>query len=342
MDVLVTGANGFVGGALLLRLAELEGWQPIAAVRTLPSTEPILSNSACIGKAVRYVELGDVENGAFDPCVFNGVDAVVHCAARVHVMNESDVDPLSAFRAVNVVGTLNLAKQAASVGVKRFVFISTIKVNGEATVSGEPFHADDLPAPEDAYGLSKLEAEQGLKLLAAEGLVQIDAGRGSRVTRLTLEDLNQLFPVMAMLEGRCAHEAVKHIDDAGVQQLEALHAAMEAAAAEGNIAEYYRNNYLIHETVQHYAGNPWLIRITHDLHRILKMHRGRQLLTPGRTAQSLAEHRELMECFRRRDAQAAERTMERHLLSQGQALAAYVAAGGLLNVPAPLPTEGGG
>ncbi|MNN08367.1 FCD domain protein [compost metagenome] len=71
------------------------------------------------------------------------------------------------------------------------------------------------------------------------------------------------------------------------------------------------------------------------------MHRGRQLLAPGRTAQSLAEHRELMECFRQRDAAAAERTMERHLLSQGQALAAYVASGGLLNVPAPLPTEGG-
>ena len=172
--------------------------------------------------------------------------------------------------------------------------------------------------------------------------MQIDAGRGARVTRLTLEDLNQLFPVMAMLEGRCAHEAVRHIDHAGVQRLEDLHSAMETAAAEGNIAEYYRNNYLIHETVQHYAGNPWLIRITHDLHRILKMHRGRQLLTPGRTAQSLAEHRELMECFRKRDAAAAERTMERHLLSQGQALAAYVAAGGLLNVPAPLPTEGGG
>ncbi|WP_329889371.1 GntR family transcriptional regulator [Stenotrophomonas sepilia] len=200
----------------------------------------------------------------------------------------------------------------------------------------------DEPALCEELGISRTPLREALKLLAAEGLVQIDGGRGSRVTRLTLEDLNQLFPVMAMLEGRCAHEAVRHIDDAGVQQLEALHAAMEAAAAEGNIAQYYRNNYLIHETVQHYAGNPWLIRITHDLHRILKMHRGRQLLTPGRTAQSLAEHRELMECFRRRDAQAAERTMERHLLSQGQALAAYVAAGGLLNVPAPLPTEGGG
>ncbi len=199
----------------------------------------------------------------------------------------------------------------------------------------------DEPALCEELTISRTPLREALKLLAAEGLVQIDAGRGARVTRLTLEDLNQLFPVMAMLEGRCAHEAVKNIDDAGVQQLEALHAAMEAAAAEGNIAEYYRNNYLIHETVQHYAGNPWLIRITHDLHRILKMHRGRQLLAPGRTAQSLAEHRELMDCFRQRDAEAAGQTMERHLLSQGQALAAYVAAGGLLNGPAPLPTEGG-
>lgn len=168
MDVLVTGANGFVGRALLLRLAAMEGFQSIAAVRTLPITELIVSNGACIGKAVRYVELGDVANGAFDRCIFNGVDTLVHCAARIHVMNEPAMDPLASFRAVNVGGTLALAKQAASEGVKRFIFISTIKVNGEATVLGEPFQADDLPAPEDAYGLSKLEAEQGLKLLAAE------------------------------------------------------------------------------------------------------------------------------------------------------------------------------
>ena len=198
----------------------------------------------------------------------------------------------------------------------------------------------DEPDLCERLGISRTPLREALKLLAAEGLVQIDAGRGSRVTRLTLEDLNQLFPVMAMLEGRCAHEAVRNIDDAGLALLESLHAAMESAVETGNIAEYYRNNYVIHETVQRYAGNPWLIRITHDLHRILKMHRGRQLLTPGRTAQSLSEHRELMECFRRRDAEAAGRTMEGHLLSQGQALAAYVAAGGQLNVPAPLPTSG--
>ena len=199
----------------------------------------------------------------------------------------------------------------------------------------------DEPALVEELGISRTPLRESLKLLAAEGLVQIDAGRGSRVTRLTLEDLNQLFPVMAMLEGRCAHEAVRRIDDAGVQQLQSLHDAMEAAAATGDLAEYYRNNYLIHESLQTHAGNPWLIRVTHDLHRILKMHRGRQLLTPGRMAQSLAEHRELMACIARRDAQAAEATMNRHLLSQGEALAAYVASGGQLNVPAPLPREGG-
>jgi DNA-binding GntR family transcriptional regulator len=116
---------------------------------------------------------------------------------------------------------------------------------------------------------------------------------------------------------------------------------MEVAAAAGDLAEYYRNNYLIHESLQTHAGNPWLIRVTHDLHRILKMHRGRQLLTPGRMAQSLAEHRALMACIRNRDAEAAEQMMNRHLLSQGEALAAYVAAGGQLNVPAPLPRQGG-
>jgi len=168
MRVLVTGASGFVGRALVLRLAKLHGWNAVAVARTHPSAEPIWYSGGFIEAGVSHIALGDLTKALIEPGLFNGVDAVVHCAARVHVMNEADVDLLSAFRAVNVVGTLKLAKQAASVGVKRFVFISTIKVNGEATVSGELFQADDLPAPEDAYGLSKLEAEQGLKLLAAE------------------------------------------------------------------------------------------------------------------------------------------------------------------------------
>ena len=99
---------------------------------------------------------------------FAGVDAVVHLAARVHVMNDTEVDPLAAFRIVNVDGTLNLARQAAAAGVKRFVFLSSVKVNGEVTVFGQSFRADDEPAPMDPYGVSKMEAEKGLRALAVE------------------------------------------------------------------------------------------------------------------------------------------------------------------------------
>jgi len=95
-------------------------------------------------------------------------DVVVHCAARVHVMNETAADPLVEFRKVNVMGTLNLAIAAAKNGVKRFIFISSIKVNGESTLPGHPFTADDVPAPCDPYGISKMEAEQGLRRLSEE------------------------------------------------------------------------------------------------------------------------------------------------------------------------------
>lgn len=97
-----------------------------------------------------------------------GVSAVVHCAARVHVMTDKSSDPLADFRQLNVESTGNLARQAAAAGVRRFVFLSSIKVNGEFTEVGQPFTADDVPAPEDAYGVSKHEAEQLLRQIAAE------------------------------------------------------------------------------------------------------------------------------------------------------------------------------
>ena len=96
------------------------------------------------------------------------VEQVVHLAARVHVMNDKSLDPLAEFRRVNVEGTANLARQAAAAGVRRFVFLSSIKVNGEFTELGQPFTADDVSAPEDPYGVSKLEAEQFLRQIAAE------------------------------------------------------------------------------------------------------------------------------------------------------------------------------
>jgi nucleoside-diphosphate-sugar epimerase len=97
-----------------------------------------------------------------------GQDVVIHTAARAHVMEDEVADALAEYRRVNVDGTLNLARQAAAAGVKRFIFISSIKVNGEQTPLGQPFTADDTPAPEDAYGISKWEAEQGLLQLASE------------------------------------------------------------------------------------------------------------------------------------------------------------------------------
>ena len=97
-----------------------------------------------------------------------GMDAVVHAAARVHIMNDTSVDPLTEFRRINVAGTLNLACQAASLGVKRFVFLSSIKVNGESTQNGRPFNTDDAPAPQDPYGISKLEAELALMEIATK------------------------------------------------------------------------------------------------------------------------------------------------------------------------------
>jgi len=155
--VLVTGASGFVGAAVATRLVQLGCPTTRAAVRRAYTQLP-LGVEGCV-----------VPTLATDTdwtSALAGIDSVVHAAARVHVMRESATDPLDAFRRVNVEGTLNLARQAAQAGVRRFVFISSIKVNGEATEPGRPFCADDEPAPQDAYGMSKLEAEVGLRALA--------------------------------------------------------------------------------------------------------------------------------------------------------------------------------
>lgn len=161
MHVILTGATGFIGSAFLVA----------AQQRSMKIRSVFRSNE----QAKRF---GDAKNSAV---VVPGieadtdwskalvdVDVVVHCAARVHVMNDSISDPLAEFCKVNVAGTLNLAKQAALAGAKRFVFLSSIKVNGEETQPGGPYSAHDVPAPEDAYGISKAEAEAGLRLLSLE------------------------------------------------------------------------------------------------------------------------------------------------------------------------------
>ena len=165
MKVLVTGANGFVGRATAARLQATPGMSVVRAVRraALAKSDPLAP----------AVVIDDLDAQTDWLAALAGVDAVVHTAARVHVMQEAAADPLAEFRRVNVQGTLNLARQAAQAGVRRFVFVSSIKVNGEFTATAQPFNSDSRPAPVDAYGISKLEAEEGLKAIAVQTGMQV-------------------------------------------------------------------------------------------------------------------------------------------------------------------------
>jgi nucleoside-diphosphate-sugar epimerase len=155
--LLLTGANGFVGNGIL-KAAKHRGLKIRPVYRSLDHVKE--NNDEGI-----VCELGCVTDWS---ATLQGVDVIIHAAARAHIMREDVVDPLAEYRRVNVIGTLNLARQAAAAGVRRFVFLSSIKVNGETTNPGCPFTADDDPAPEDTYGLSKAEAEVLLKEVALE------------------------------------------------------------------------------------------------------------------------------------------------------------------------------
>lgn len=153
---LVTGAGGFVGAALCEALSE-RGAISVAAMRKSASGR--LPNSDIF-------EIGDLTQDVDWTPALAGCSVVVHLAARVHMMREQAADSESAYRATNVDATLRLAEQASTLGVRRFVFVSSVKVNGERT-QDRPFCADDVPAPQDAYGRSKLAAEEGLRAWAA-------------------------------------------------------------------------------------------------------------------------------------------------------------------------------
>jgi nucleoside-diphosphate-sugar epimerase len=157
MTTLVTGANGFIGSALCSRL-QSNGVSVRGAVRSLKA-QPGGSEAVSIGSLSAETD--------WTPALQN-VEQVVHLAARVHEMNEDSSDALTEFRRVNVEGTVALARQAAASGVRRFVFLSSIKVNGEFTGLDKPFTADDVPAPEDPYAVSKHEAEQCLRRVERE------------------------------------------------------------------------------------------------------------------------------------------------------------------------------
>ncbi len=170
------------------------------------------------------------------------------------------------------------------------------------------------------WQISRTPLREALKVLAAEGLVELVPHRGCRVVELSDADGDKLFPVMALLEGRCAFEAATKATDQDLHHLGQLHADLERHAANGDLDAYYRANHSFHTRVQALADNRWLLRVADDLRRFMRLMRGRQLKLPGRLQASLNEHRVLMDAFEQRDAPRAERAMHDHLMAQLNAL----------------------
>ena len=156
---MVTGGQGFIGCSILSQLVALGHAEVLALTRQAPAN-PV----AC----AKYLTGWNLSPKTQWQPVLVGVHSIVHTAARAHVLNDRAAEPLAEFRLVNVAGTLRLAEQAAEMGVRRFVFVSSIGVNGVQTANGKPFSESDLPNPHNAYALSKWEAEQGLLRVADE------------------------------------------------------------------------------------------------------------------------------------------------------------------------------
>ncbi len=172
----------------------------------------------------------------------------------------------------------------------------------------------------DQLGISRTPLREALKVLSAEGLVDLQPHKGCFVTELTLRDLEEIFPIMATLEGRVAHEVASKRTPAQLKSLDALHDKLERYAAAGDVNRYYETNYVFHDRLQECAGNRWLQIVIGDLRKLLKLSRHHSLRLEGRLSASLAEHRALMQALHRQDADAAEQVMRVHLLAQLAAL----------------------
>ncbi|HQS20295.1 MULTISPECIES: GntR family transcriptional regulator [unclassified Acidovorax] len=172
----------------------------------------------------------------------------------------------------------------------------------------------------ERLAISRTPLREALKVLVAEGLLRHEPRRGCFVAEVTERDLDEIFPVIALLEGRAAHGATCRAGDADVAALQVLHQRLQQCAAEGRITDYYAANHAIHEAFITLADNRWLAQAIGDLRKILRLARLQQLHAPGRLQQSLAEHLAVFDALKRRDSEAAEAAMRTHLLHQREAL----------------------
>ncbi|TFZ07857.1 GntR family transcriptional regulator [Ramlibacter humi] len=168
--------------------------------------------------------------------------------------------------------------------------------------------------------ISRTPLREALKVLTAEGLVRHEPRRGCFVAQVTEQDLDEIFPVIALLEGRCAYEAASNATDADVQALEELHNKLARHAKARRVNDYYATNFAIHEAIIALAGNRWLAQVITDLRKIVKLSRLQQLHAPGRLEQSLSEHLAVFAALKARDPEGAEAAMKTHLTRQRGAL----------------------
>lgn len=179
-----------------------------------------------------------------------------------------------------------------------------------------PGDAIDEMALCERYGISRTPLREALKVLDSEGLVELIPRKGSFVRSMDIEELNELFPVMAVLEGLCAREAVENLKEQDLKQLNRMHEKLETYAADGNIDAYYEQNFVFHQAIQDLSGNKWLQRIIGDLRKVLRLARHMQLTIPGRLQSSLEEHQQIMQAFNTHDPEMADQCMQNHLKKQ--------------------------
>ncbi|MDO9599436.1 MAG: GntR family transcriptional regulator [Azoarcus sp.] len=171
------------------------------------------------------------------------------------------------------------------------------------------------------YGISRTPLREALKVLASEGLVTLKPRRGCYVTEISERDLDEVFKVMAMLEGECARISAGRASDADLTQLKAIHADLEKAAAARDINRFFEGNQAFHHELQRIADNRWLLHVIEDLRKVIKLSRHHSLFSEGRLEQSLNEHRAILDALLARDADGAEQRMREHIRSGREALA---------------------
>jgi DNA-binding GntR family transcriptional regulator len=176
------------------------------------------------------------------------------------------------------------------------------------------------------YGISRTPLREALKVLASEGLVVLKPRRGCYVTELSEQDIDEVFPVMAMLEGRVAEEAARRITSADFARLAAIHEELELQAAANDADRFFETNQRFHAALQEIAGNRYLAQLIDDARKVIKLTRRDSLRLEGRLKQSLAEHRDILEALRLKDPTLAGRRMHDHLLSGRAALARLATA----------------